>query len=97
MAGAVVGDHRVGGVKDILGAAVVLLQLDDMRVRERVVEMQDIFHGGAAEGVDALIVVADDHDILVHGGKQLAETELRRVRILVLVHADIAEFARVAV
>ena len=53
---AVVGDHRVGGVEDRLRRAVVLLELDLVRVGEVVLEVEDVADVGAAEPVDRVVV-----------------------------------------
>ncbi len=55
---AVVADDGVGGVEDRLRRAVVLLELDDLRVRERVLEFEDVRDVRAPEAVDR--VVGDD-------------------------------------
>ena len=52
---AVVRDHRVGGVEDRLRRAVVLLELDDLGVREVVLEVEDVADVGAAERVDRVV------------------------------------------
>ena len=54
----VVGDHRVGGIQDGLGRAVVLLEQDDLRVREVALELDDVADVGATERVDRLVAVA---------------------------------------
>ena len=61
----VVLDDMVGGVQDGLGGAVVLFQLDDGGVGKVALEVQDDLDVRAPEGVDALVVVADDADVFV--------------------------------
>src|SRR5215218_267453 len=56
---AVVRDHAVGGVQDRLRRAVVLLELDHFGVRKVPFELEDVANVRAAEGVDALVVVAN--------------------------------------
>ena len=58
----VVRDHRVRGVEDALGRPVVLVEHDDRRVGERLLEPQQVPEVGAAELYIALRVVTDDHD-----------------------------------
>ena len=48
------------GIQDQLGGAVVLLELDDGRIRVVGFEVQDVADVGSAPGVDRLIVVAYD-------------------------------------
>ena len=57
---AVAGDDGVGGREDVLGGAVVLLQQDGARRGVVLLELLDVADGGAAEGVDGLVGVADD-------------------------------------
>ena len=63
LAALVVADHRVGGVEDRLGGAVVLLEQDRGGVREVLLEVEDVADVGAAERVDRLVGVADDHQL----------------------------------
>ena len=55
LAAEVVGDDRVGGVEDRLRRPVVLLEHDHRGVRERLLELEDVPHVGAAEAVDRLV------------------------------------------
>ena len=87
----VVRDHRVRGFEDALGRPVVLVEHDDRRVGERVLELQQVAEVGAAELVDALRVVADDHDAAVFDREQAHELPLRGVRVLELVDEDVPE------
>ena len=59
----VVADHRVGGVEDRLGRAVVLLQQDRGGVGEVLLEVEDVADVGPAEGVDRLVRVTDHHQL----------------------------------
>ena len=63
LAALVVADHGVGGVEDGLGRAVVLLEQDRGGVGEVLLEVEDVADVGAAEGVDRLVGVADDHQL----------------------------------
>ncbi len=63
LAALVVADHRVGGVEDRLGRAVVLLEQDRAGVGEVLLEVEDVADVGAPEGVDRLVGVADHHQL----------------------------------
>ena len=63
--GIVVADEPMRRVEDRLPAAVVVDQHDAGRLRVRVAEAEDVPEGGAAEAVDALVVVADHRDVAV--------------------------------
>ena len=87
----VVFDDGVGRVQNGLGAAVVLLQADDLGVAVLVFKIQDVLDGGAAELVDALVVVADHADVLMSARQQADQQKLGVVGVLILVHHDVAE------
>ena len=97
LARAVVGDDRVGGVQDRLRRAVVLLELDHRRVREVVLEVQDVADVRAAEAVDRLVVVSHHRDVAVLLAEQLEPAVLGPVGVLVLVDQHVPEGAPVAV
>ncbi len=82
-------DERVGGVEDGLRGAVVLLERHDGRARELAREVEDVADRRAAEGVDALRVVADDRDVAVHAAHPLEDARLEDVGVLVLVDEDV--------
>ncbi|OFA01931.1 hypothetical protein DUGA2_38570 [Duganella sp. HH101] len=93
---AVVGDQHVGGVEDVAVRAVVLLQLDQVLHLELALEGAHIADVGAAEGVDALVVVADGEQgaaavALAVAGQQLEPLVLQVIGILELVDQDVLE------
>ena len=55
----VVGDHRVSSRKNCLGGAVVLLQHHHVSTFEVALELGNVTHVCAAEGVDGLVGVTD--------------------------------------
>ncbi len=87
----VVGDHVVGRAEDRVGRTVVLLEGHDPRLPEVALELEDVADVGSAEAVHALIWVADCADIPVLFGQELEQPVLRMVRVLVLVHEDVAK------
>ena len=94
---AVVRDDRVGRGQNRLRRAVVLLELDDVGVRERLLEREDIGDVCSTEAVDRLRVVADHREVAVLAGEQLQPAVLGGVRVLVLVDEHVTEGAGVAV
>ena len=91
LAALVVLDDGVGGVQDVLGGAVVLLQPDDPGALVLLLEGEDIFDGCSAEPVNGLVVVAHHADVLPlprQGGRQEV---LEVVGVLVFVDEDVAE------
>ena len=87
----VVGDHCVRGVEDRLCRAVVLLEPDNVRVLEVVLELQDVADVGSAELVDRLIWVADHRQVPVLPRQQLQPAVLGVVGVLVLVDQHMPE------
>ena len=81
----IVRNNGVGGVKYRLSRAVILLKANDLCVFILLFKAQDIFYSRAAEAVDALVVIADDADILMPRREQRREHILRVVRILILI------------
>ena len=92
LAPAVVGDHGVCRVQNCLRGAVVLLQADQLGVLVLIFKIQDVLDGRAAEAVDALVVVAHHAEIPVPARQQGGQQILQIVRVLILVHQDVAEF-----
>ena len=88
----VVADDSVGGLQDVAGGAVVLLQADDPGVLVLTLEGEDIFNGGTPEAVDGLVVVTHHADILPAPSQQPGQQVLEVVGVLVLVDEDVAEF-----
>src|SRR6476660_5553486 len=88
-------DDDVGEVEDFRRAAVVLLEANDVRLREILVEVEDVPDVGAAPSIDRLVVVTDDADVAVSAGEELDELILRVVRVLILVDEDVLELAPV--
>ena len=88
---AVLRDDGVGGVEDQLGGAVVLLELDDGRIRPVALEVEDVPDVRAAPAVDRLVVVADDRQVAVLRGEGPDPQVLRAVRVLVLVDVEVRQ------
>src|SRR5919106_1804307 len=88
---AIVGDDGVGRAQDRVGGAVVLLERDRAGAPEVALELEDVADVRAPEGVDGLVRVADGEDVPVLPGEELEEPVLGVVRVLILVHEDVAE------
>ena len=87
----VVLNHRIGSVQDGLGGAIILLQLDHLRLGIVLLEIHDIAKVRAAPGVNALVRIADSTDILQRTGNVAGHEVLGVIRILVFVDEDIVE------
>ncbi len=91
----VVGDQEVGAVEDVAMRAVVLLELDQVLDLVVAFERRHIADVGAAEGVDALVIVADGKDgaaaRFALPRQQLEQIVLEVVGILELVDQDVTE------
>lgn len=87
----VVGDYLIRRIKDVGGAAVVLLQLDDGGVGEILFKIENVADIRTAPAVDALIVIAHDAKVSALLRKELYQRILGKVGILVFVHVHIAK------
>ena len=65
LAAGVVGDNVVGSVEDAAGAAVVLLEADGAGILVLLFKVEDVLDRRTAELVDALVIVADDADVVL--------------------------------
>ena len=83
--------HGVGGVQNMPGRTIILLELDRFARGEILLEIEDVGDIGTAPAVNGLIVIADNHKILVLGSKQIGDLVLYVVGVLILVHADVAK------
>ena len=83
--------HAVRHVEYRGHGAVVALELYDAASAPALGEAHNVLELRAAPRVDALEVVADDHDVSVPGGEDVGELGLERVRVLVLVHEHVEE------
>jgi hypothetical protein len=87
--------HRVGGVQDGLGGAVVALQRQHPgRRREVGREVQHVAHLGGAKAVDGLRVVAHHGHALTRGLERVQDAGLQAVGVLVLVDQHMVEAGR---
>ncbi len=87
----VVADYRIGGIQHMLRGTVVLLQLNDRRLRVYLFKVQDVAYVRPPELVNGLVVVPDHAQVPVLRCQKPYQLKLRRIRILVLVHHDIPE------
>ena len=88
-------DHRVRGIENDLGAAVVLLEAHFLAAGKEPLEVENVAHLGAAPRIDALVVVAHHADVVVRVTEVAQQLELRLVGVLVLVDHDVAKALRV--
>ena len=71
--------------------SVVAPQDDRPRTPVAGLEVEDVVDRGAPEGIDRLVVVADDRHVAMPLGEQPDELRLRPVRVLELVDEDVPE------
>ena len=87
------GNHLIGSVQNIGAGTVILLELNDLGVREILFKIQNIADIRAAPAVDGLVVVADHTKISALLGQQAYKHILRVVGILILVYMNVAELS----
>lgn len=85
----------VSSAEDVLGGTVVLLQFYHVGVGEIAFELQDVADGGAAPGVNGLVVITHHRQVSVPLGQKTEQHILGMVCVLVLVHQDVVELALV--
>ena len=88
---AVLRDERIGDGENLRRGAVVAVHENRPRARERLVEVEQEPHVGAAPGVDRLVGVAHDEQVPVVRDEDLQQPVLQRVDVLKLVHHDVFE------
>ena len=84
-------NDRVGGVQNVLGGAVILLQPDHTGVRIALVKTQDIFDVRPPEAVNGLVVVAHHAEIPPPARQQGDQQVLQVACVLILVHQHIVK------
>ncbi|CUI80596.1 Uncharacterised protein [Achromobacter xylosoxidans] len=82
-------DHLVGRSQDALHRTVVLLQLDELEVRIVGGELGQVLDGGAAPGVDGLVIVSHRGEHGARAGQQLHQAVLADVGVLVFVDQQV--------
>ena len=81
-------DHRIREFQHLGHRAVVRLDFVNFRARMPLRKFEDVPEIRAAPRVDALRVVAHDHDIVMPRSEHLDEVILQMVRVLIFVHED---------
>ncbi len=85
------GDERVGGRHDGARGAVVARERAHLGAGKALLEVEDVAHGGGAEAVDGLRVVADAGDAGAVGAQQRDDVRLQGVGVLELVDQHVVE------
>ena len=85
----VVGNQGVGRRQYLRGGAVIAHHHDGAGSGVLPVEIQQVFHIGAPPGVDGLVRVAHDEQVLVIAAQHLHQLILQRVNVLELVNHDV--------
>ena len=89
-------DHRIGRLDDRTRRAVILLQLEDHRVGEILLERKDVLDLGPPERIDRLGVVAHHADLRMELRQAPDDDVLGIVGILILIDQDVFELLLVA-
>ena len=87
----VAGDDGAGDIKNVLRAAVILLEQDRSRITVALLKAQHIAVIGAAEGIDRLVFIADDEDVVLGRGQQSHQLILYVVGILEFIDQHVFE------
>ena len=88
----IVADEHICGSKYVLRRAVILLQADNIGIGvaiESLFKRKYIFDGSSAEFVDALVVIADNAEVIVARREQVYQAELHGICILILVNENV--------
>src|SRR6202030_3290504 len=85
------GNYRASGVEDLLGGAVVALQLDHLGLREIARKIQQDRNVRAAPTVDGLIFVAHYAQMVFRSGQQPEQIILHAIRVLILIDKNVLE------
>ena len=81
-------DEPVRELEHLRRRAVVLLEPEDLRVREPVRHPEQVLRAGAGERVDRLVVVADDAEVVAVAEPEVEQRLLQEVDVLVLVDGE---------
>ncbi len=86
-------DNAVREVQDRLGAAIIFFQFINRRAREQHWKVHDILERRTPERIDRLRIIPDHHHILMRRRQLTDDFGLQSIRILILIHEDIAILA----
>ena len=87
----VFGDDRIGGGKDMSGGAEILLEADLEGVRKVAGEAANECDVTSAPTIDRLVIVADDEETFMVGGKRFEPAILGEVDVLIFVGEEAIE------
>ena len=87
----IMADDGVGGIQNVLGGTVVLLQANRAHTPILLFKTQDVLNIGAPEPIDALVIIAHHADVAIASRQQTGQQVLQMVGVLILVHQHIAE------
>ncbi len=82
------GDEAIRKREHLRRRAVVLLEPDDRRVGKARRDAEQVLGPGAGEGVDRLVVVADDAEIVAVAEPVLEQGLLQKIDVLILVDGE---------
>src|SRR6202012_1648363 len=75
----IIGDNAISYVDDILGGAIVLLQLKYFQVGIILFKIEDVLDIGPTEGIDTLGIIAHYTDIFVNRRQLFHNQVLRKI------------------
>ena len=84
-------DERVGGSQNLRRGAVVLHHHDGLHLREGLVKIQQVFHICSPPGVNGLVRIAHDKQVLMVAAQDLHQPVLKLINVLKLVDHDILQ------
>ena len=87
----VVRDDGARRLQNHLRGAIVLFQSNDFGAREIFFKIKNVANIGAAPGINALIFIADDADILLLARQHLHQFVLGTVGVLIFIDQYVAE------
>ena len=87
----VFGDNGIGGGKNMSGGAEILLETDLEGIRKVAGEAADVSDVAPAPAIDRLVIVADDEETFMVGGKRFEPAILGEVDVLIFVGQEAIE------
>jgi len=81
----IIGNDAVSGLQDFRRRTVICIEHDRLRIRELLIEVQKKVHVRSSPGIDRLVRIADDEQVLMLPRKNLRDRVLPKAYVLELV------------